>query len=63
MKQKKEYYQNLNYNDYTWSGFWNGLHHFIKQDGIRYKCINCTEEMLVNGDIKYMAEHDLTYKP
>lgn len=65
MKQPKAYYQSLSFNGFKWSGYWNGLHHFIK-DAANYKgyeTIECKEEMLTNGDMEFMAKNGLSYNP
>jgi hypothetical protein len=60
MKHSKAHYQSLNYNGYTWTGFWNKKHHFSKPEGKGFACIKATEEDLENGNIEFFAEHNLS---
>jgi hypothetical protein len=62
MLHLKSHYQSLNYNGYTWSGYWSKRHHFTKREGAGYLHIQCTEEQLTNGDIEFMCEHGLSYE-
>lgn len=63
MKHNKEHYKSLTYNGYQWYGYVSGKHLFQKGDyRTGYKTIRCTEEMLENGDIEFMAEHDLSFE-
>lgn len=63
--KNKSHYQSLNYSGFKWYAFSNGLHHFSRPhpESNEFTTIQCTEEMLTNGDIEYMVENGLTYAP
>jgi hypothetical protein len=56
MKQVKSYYQELNFDGYTWSGYWGDLHHFSKRENGLYCIINCNETDLEDGNILDMVK-------
>ena len=64
MKQNKAHYQamtNVNGSGYSWGGFWDRKHHFIKGD---YKTgflhIKANEQDLENGNIDFMTANNLS---
>lgn len=70
MEHPKPYYQAIVLSDagYSWGGWWDNRHHFIKRpgyyDGKRqegYAEIECTEEQITNGDLEFFIKHGLSY--
>ena len=57
----KKKYIDLEFNGYRWFSHFKGVHSFQKKlnDG-RWGKIECSEEQLNNGDIQFMAEHEMT---
>lgn len=56
MKQKKRFYQSLNFDGYTWSGYWDNLHHFVKQKNEGgYWYIKCNDTDIEDGNIIHMV--------
>ena len=56
----KSKYMDLEFNGYKWFGFDNGFHMFSKRVGDLYATIEATQWHIDNGDIEFMAKHDLT---
>lgn len=57
MKQKKAFYQQLNYSGYTWRGYWDGLHHFCQpKEGGGYWYIKANEQDIEDGNIVDMVK-------
>lgn len=56
MKQKKAYYQQLNINGFTWSGYWKGYHHFYNNG----QHVRCTDNDIEDGNLIDMINMGLT---
>ena len=56
--------RNLCINGYIWFGLDKGIHLLLKQvSSSQWLEIRCTESQLSNGDIEFMATHNLTLAP
>ena len=60
MKYHKEHYKKIICNNFKWSGFWDNMHHFVKKENNKYRPLICSEEDLINGNFKFMANKHLT---
>lgn len=52
--------KNLSFNGFQWFSFNNGIHSFSKKSPKGFMHIQCSDDQLHNGDIEYMAEHELS---
>ena len=56
-----ELHNNLDLNGFTWFGFYNGVHGFMRQEeNNRYSKIECVEDDLYNGNIEFCCLHGIT---
>jgi len=60
MKQNKSFYQSLNFDGFTWSGFWDNLHHFVKKECAGYLEVKCTDDDIKNGNLSDMIKIGVT---
>lgn len=60
MHHNKEYYQSINIEGYTWSGFWNGFHNFTKKDGASIEVVRCSDRDIEDGNLKEMIQLGLS---
>ena len=67
MKRKKAFYKSININGYTWRGFWNKLHHFVKriddyknENYGKYIECSCNDADIENGNLNFMVVNNLT---
>jgi hypothetical protein len=62
MKHPKSFYRSLSHAGYSWGGFWDGHHVFVKpansQGGVFE--MRVLESDIEDGSWKFMAEHGLT---
>ena len=56
MKKPKTYYQEIQTDGFSWSGYWDKLHHFIKREKAGCIHIRCTERDITNGNIYDMIQ-------
>ncbi len=47
-------------NGYQWFCYHKGIYAFQKKAANGYLIVECDENQLINGDIEYMTQHDLT---
>lgn len=55
MKKSKQYYKSFNIDGFTWRGFWDKMHHFVKKECAGYAEIKCTEQDIEDGNIYDMV--------
>lgn len=61
MKRPKIFYSSLpSINGYSWSGFWDKLHHFVKKEATGYFEIRCTDEDITSGNLIDMINYGVT---
>lgn len=60
MKKQKRYYQTLKFDGFTWSGFWDNFHHFIKKECRGYFEIRCTDIDIEDGNLLDMIKLGVT---
>ena len=60
MKKAKVFYQSLNIDGFTWRGYWNKLHHFVKKECAGYLEIKCTDTDIQDGNLQDMIKLGVT---
>lgn len=60
MKNNKQYYQSLNIDGYTWSGYWSGFHNFTKKDGSNVAVVRCNDADIEDGNLQCMIQMGLS---
>ncbi len=60
MTRKKPFYTGININGFTWSGWWDKFHHFVKRETGGYLEVRCTDQDIDDGNLAQMIEYGLT---
>ena len=58
----KDKFIGMEVNGFRWFSYYKGIHSFQKksEDGYRWELVQCEENQIYNGDLKFMTEHGLT---
>ena len=60
MKRDKLFYTTLNYDGFTWSGYWDKYHHFVKKENNGFLEIRCTDTDIEDGNLIDMIKYGVT---